>query len=238
MKRPISTAACLLFLSGAAFAQGTVKWDSISAGSMTVQTNSTQWLGGGSTGGGTIGNTFNLGVAPNGYRFELLYAPFTGVQAHPPTSIAELMTWSDTGLGAISTSAGFGRIQPLPLQASTAATVPWSAGITNSIMMVGWSGNWGTSWSTVFAEILNPVALGPSGGYYLGFSATGYIAPRNSDPGVMLFGSSPTSDGLPIYSPNTQLYIVPLDIFVPEPSTLALVGLSSVTLLFFRPQKK
>jgi hypothetical protein len=123
---------------------------------------------------------------------------------------------------------------------TTAAVVPWASGVTNNIMMVGWSANLGTSWLIVSNELATWNTGGQpflSQSAFFGVSATGYINPGSSNPGVSLFVTSPTPNGLPIYSLNTQLYLLPLTI-TPEPSTFALAGLGALSLLLFRRQRR
>ena len=216
----------LITMSGAAFAQGIVNWSAIPFNAMTVQTNTTQGsplFGDGVTG---IGG----GLAAGGFYFELLYAPYTGAQAPVPTTLAELAAWSDAGLEAQS-SASAGKLAPINPDAG--ATVPWAAGTTDSIVLVGWSANLGSTWSAAEAEIMNQ-EVWFAWGAYLGFSATGYIAPVSYSPGAMLFGP-PTAQGVPIYNPPSN----PMELYpiFPEPSTLALAGLGGLVLLLFRRRK-
>jgi hypothetical protein len=128
---------------------------------MTAQTNSGQlYLGGGSTGFGTIGNTApaNTGLK---YYYELLYnTSFTGSQVPVPDS-ASLFggTWLDTGLTATnSNAAGF----LVPVNPTTTAVVPWASGTTNNIMLVGWSANLGTSWLIVSNELATGTFFSPA----------------------------------------------------------------------------
>jgi len=217
-------------MSSAAFAQGTVNWGTISAAAMTADTNGTEvsplW-GGGTDAAGGIGP-----VAPAGaYYFELLYAPYTGVQAPVPDSLAALLSWSDTGLEAQSAQVP-GRLTPINPNAG--ATVPWSPGTTDSIVLVGWAASMGSSWSDVESG-LEFWGRGYSEYPYLGFSATGYITPlpTTTSPGADVFGTGPTAQGLPIFSPNTVLY----GVFVPEPGTLALSGLGGLSFLLLRRRR-
>ena len=221
-------------MTGAAYGQGNVNWATIPFNAMTAQTNETQSspllspFGGVPIPIGTIGP-----VAPAGaYLFELLYAPYTGVQAPVPSTWAQLTSWSDTGLEAQS-AASAGRLAPINPQAG--AMVPWSPGTTDSIVMVGWSANLGSTWSACEAS-LNNLAVNPIGPSYLGVSQTGYITTlaTTTSPGAIVFGSAPTAQGLPIYSPNTQLY-GPL---IPEPTTMTLTGLGGLALWLMRRRKQ
>jgi hypothetical protein len=235
MKTLALAIVCVLAMTGAVFAQGTVVWNFITPGSMTAETNTTQGspvFGGGSEGGGTVG-PIAPGVSGATYNFELLYnTSFTGSQA-PAPGFASLFggTWLDTGLTATNSNTA-GRLAPV--NPNSAAVVPWANGVTNNIMLVGWSANLGTSWATVSNElatgsfnfILSPV--------FFGESATGYLTPLSpgTNPGATVFGSGPSPQGLPIFSLNTQLYVI-----IPEPGTIALVALGGLSLLLFRRRK-
>jgi hypothetical protein len=220
----------------ACLGQGTVNWDLISSSAITVQTNTGTSSLFGSPSSGINGN---IAPASSGqvFYFELLYnTDFTGSQATVPGA-ASLFggTWLDTGLEATNSNiAGV----LAPVNPTFAATVPWGSGTTNNIMLVGWSGNLGSSWATVSNELAQ-AAL--NGNYtlldiaadgqplYFGESSTGYIEPGSSNPGSLAFASGPTSYGLPIYSLDMQLYVP-----VPEPAALALAGVGAVSLFLFR----
>jgi hypothetical protein len=238
MKKLILTTVCVLAVTGAAFAQS-VNWGSISAAAMTAQTNSTTYsplLGGGSAIGGAVGPT---GVGSLNTYYELLYTTFSGTQATIP-SLSALFTWSDTGLGATNNPVSAGRLAVV--NPNTAATVPWSGSTTDSIVMVGWSADLGTTWLGV-SNLLAAAAAGNNAPLqaqlagqqgFFGVSSTGYTASGSSNPGATLFATAANAQGLPIFSLLTPLYLVP----VPEPTTLALAGLGGLSLLLFRRQRK
>jgi hypothetical protein len=141
---------------------------------------------------------------------------------------------NDAGLSAVNNSGYAGGINPL--NPTTQATVPWASGTTDSIVMVGWSANLGTTWGVVSNLLATQTSF--ADGSFFGVSKTGYIAPNAANPGVTVFTTSAQSYGLPINGLNTQLYALPTGVIVPEPTTLALAGLGGLSLLLFRRSRK
>jgi hypothetical protein len=248
MKKLTLTIGAVLAFAVASQAQGLVAWQSISAAAMTAQTNSTVYsplFGGGSTGSGAVGATGSALTASDtatpatGYYYELLYTTYSGTQAAVPGSVSALLGWSDTSLTA-SNSPTASRLIVAANQSSGSAVVPWASGTTDSIVLVGWSANLGSSWNVVSNELAQwttgaDYSTTIVGSAFLGISATGYVNPALSPAsGVTLFATAAGSQGLPIYSLNTQLYLLP----VPEPATLALAGLGGLGLLLFRRRRQ
>ena len=207
MKKIYFIICILLGLLNEVWAQTSVNWSGPPNNVFTTQTNSAQFsplFGGGSTGGGMVGDTSPVAGS---YYFELLYTVWnSNGQTPQPTSIAELATWNDTGLGGTnSTIAGGDRVAA----ANFAVDVPWSSGTTDSIMLVVWSANLGNNWPAALAFL--EAGGGWTGDAFLGLSQTGYITTSTSTLiGSTVFGNVPNTDGLPIgNSTNTQLYLVP-----------------------------
>jgi len=238
MKKLVLAIGCALAMTGAAFAQGNVAWSSISAAFMTAQSNSTAYSpffpGAGTPVGGGVASAGGSASLGTGFYYELLYTSFSGTQATIPT-LASLLSWSDAGLSA-SNSTTAGRLSVI--NGNAGAQVPWSPGTTDSIVLVGWSADLGSSWLAVSNELATgsykTVLAGQQG--FLGVSTTGYITTLSTatSPGAAVFAGGASQQGLPINSLNTPLYLLP----VPEPATLALAGLGGLSLLLFRRQRK
>jgi hypothetical protein len=241
MKKLALTTVCAFAVTSGAFAQGFANWVSsgMTAASITAATNTAvgTWFGGPGTGGvsgaANTGTAYN-GSAATGFYYELLYSSYTGSQA-TITSLSSLLTWQDAGLQATNQLTA-GRLNPtVP---NTAATVPWAAGTTDSIVLVGWSANLGSTWGVVSNLLATQGANGSyAAGSFFGVSATGYMAAGSANPGTTLFATGANSFGLPINSLNTQLYALPTSV-VPEPTTLALAGLGGLSLLLFRRRQQ
>jgi hypothetical protein len=234
MKKSTLTIVCALAVTGAAFAQGIVSWASIPFNTMTAQTNvqNSPLFGGGSFFGGPVGATASVDSGSM-YYYELLYnTNFTGSQVAAPNAAALFGgTWHDTGLSATNSHVA-GRLSAV--NPNAAAVVPWAPGTTNNIMLFGWSANMGTSWAVVSNELATGSIYAISSLFFFGESATGYTTtfPADIGPGASVFGTFPTSEGLPIFSLNTQLYTI-----IPEPGTILLTGLGGLSLLLFRRRK-
>ena len=233
MKKIILTSVCAAVMVVSALGQGTANWASIPFTAMTAQTNTTQTSPFGdffNTGGGAQGATASA-TSGTLFYYALLFNN-SGSQMAAPTTVAALNTWQFTGLMATNSTVA-GRLTSIA--PNTAATVPWGAGVTNSIVMLGWSANMGSTWGAV-SNLLNHQDTDLIiGAQFIGTSTTGYIAPGNANPGAIVFGNNPNAFGFPINSLNTQLFLfVP----TPEPSILTLVGLGGAVVLALRRRKK
>src|ERR1039457_5496152 len=205
----------LIGMSGTCLGQGTIYW---AATPITAQTNTQQFspvFANGGTNPGTVGSTAlaSIGLI---YNYELLYnTNFTGSQVPAPGTADLLGNWFETGLTATNHGLASGRL--LPVNPNAAALVPWDPFTTNNIMLVGWSANLGTSWAAVKIKLANWDYYSSSitGEAFFGESVTGYIRPGMGNPSPVVFGNGPSPNGLPIYSPNMQVY------WLPPPATAA-----------------
>jgi hypothetical protein len=244
MKKLALTIICALAVTGAAFGQANLVSFSPTRTIITFETNATVYsplFGGGNAAGGTgvVGNP----VGGLQYDFTLLYQTQSGYQVLATDKNVWDGTWTDTGLTATNSSS-FTTSGTIAQVGSTGTTVPWNTGTTNSIILVGWSANLGSTWvgvSNILSALANhntaPLfAADPSGANaFFGESAFGYITPATSpNPGVAIFASAAGGSGLPISGLLQPLYLLP----VPEPATMALAGLGGLSLLLFRRQRK
>jgi len=212
-------------VAGAAFAQGTVNWVS-SAGNVIAQTNSTVYFGGGAAVGGSIGNT--LANTSTVYYYELLVS----TTASSITSLSSLSSWSDTGLEAENGTTANGRLLILG-QAQNATALNWAAGQSVNAILVGWTANLGTTYASAYNNYLSKWATAGIANSYFGVSSVASgIAAQAGNPGVTVFGA-----GL-ISNPSATPMQMDLLQTVPEPTTMALVGLGGAAMLAFRRKNK
>jgi len=225
MKKIALTVICAASMAGAAFAQGTVNYAAFVPTYISFQVNSalSPLFGGDAT---TVGGTAT-GLQAQGFYYELLFSANGATQ---PSSLTALSTWTDSTYYANNSTASAGRVTAGNGTAGS-AVAGMAVGTTYSTMVVGWSANLGTTWSSVLNTLNNWDATqsGIVGTGYFGMTSVGSATPAGtSAPGVGIFGA-----GSLISSPNTQLYSLP----VPEPGTMALAALGGASLLLFRRRK-
>jgi hypothetical protein len=247
MKKIITTLA-VSAMSVAAFAQGYINWTGAST-SLYVQTNGTVYSSfeapGSATLTGTAGVTTANSVAGNaalgysGYYYELLTSSTAG---SAPTTTAGLSAWSDTGLGATNSASANGKIVQVNGTALTQVN-NWPVNATQAVIMVGWSANLGSSWSTVLGELQNWQTQGTA---FVNNSANAaYFGVSSFGSGVAAVASSASANeviqnngGATIYNPSgSPMYLDELGVSVPEPATMALAALGGASLLLFRRRK-
>lgn len=244
MKKQIITIVCSLGFTAGALAQGTLNWAGPSFSVFTAVTNTTVYSSysavdpGGSTGGGATGKTTTASAASgSGFYFELLLGA-TGTQWAAPTTFSQLSSWTDTGLSATNgTTAGrFAVVNSAAAQAVTGVSLTQS----NNLVMVGWSADLGSTWSTASANAQSASFLANLASQNeLGLWAVsnpGYEEGSSSAiSGNVLFGT-PQIYGIPIDSLNTQFEVLGVTT-TPEPGTMALAALGGASLLLFRRRK-
>jgi hypothetical protein len=158
------------------------------------------------------------------YYFDVLVQSWTGsIVAATGTNAVTTGNWLDTGVVTPNIQTG----QPGKVNtASGAQAANWAVGVTNEFIIVGWTANLGATWALAEANL----ASGLFGQTLPSFEASGAAAPGT--PSVLWGPSStgPQTYGNPI---ATGLNLAP----IPEPTTLALAGLGSLSLLLFRRRK-
>jgi len=212
MKKTIVTTLAVVALASGALAQGFINTATLGT-AFSVQTNNPTTS--------TTGQMSSKTTQPFGYYFELLTSTNL-TQSTSPLAAG----WLDTGVSMTNGNAG------VVNSFANIGVNNWAAGALQSFMLVGWSANTGyTSWSQFDAAL---IAGTVAGGTYTGESALGVGAAGAPSPGTPfhIFGAV-NGANTPINSIMTLTEVVT----VPEPTTLALAGLSGASLLLFRRRK-
>jgi PEP-CTERM motif len=179
------------------------------------------------------------GSGATAYYYELLVSANTALAGTTANQIYGNSTafslWSDSGVTGISGTAGLnsGKLTSTSTSATGWSQPSQSAVYDNpeSYLIVGWSANYGTSWSAVATAIQQGTLA--NGGYY-GVSAAGLnYAGGNGLPSVNLWGNQTSTSGYGLSSGFTMNLVT----VAPEPSTMALAGLGGAALLMFRRRK-
>ena len=184
-------------------------------------------FGGGPTGKSGIGVT--LGSSSTLYYYELVDQP--KLLNCSLLRWLGLSSWLDTGLEAQNNNLPNGRILQLNSGTDVVAN-NWPSGVTQNLIMVGWSANLGTTWASALNYLQNWSSLQFDGAYFGIGSSVGSLASFSSNPGVFVFG---TAAGLVNDGANNPLVMDLLP--TPEPGTMALSALGGLSLLAFRRKK-
>ena len=222
MKKILLTIA-LAASSTLLFGQGSIIFENISSALGNYVTN---------VGVGTISLTPTSGSAPSAYYNTLLIAAYGGAApADNPTAAGwsqAIVANSGAHLGQLLLGNNWTVAGSMvgPMAASYTDLSGTTASSDEYYMLVGWSSNEGITWAAV-DTLLTGAGLTPGG--FFGYSPVGtaLLGPTGG-PGVSMFASgSGITGGITLMSTTT----------IPEPSTLALAGLGSLSLLLFRRRK-
>jgi hypothetical protein len=235
MKKLLATVIGLTVGAVFVHAQGTIEISARPVGAVLTNTDSFYNQ---SAAGATTGETY-AGTAGNvqAYDYALLIASTTTAgdasplggdwsQAAISGSPSTFITASNysTVAGAVEGSGGV----------SGVAVNSWTPGTDMDIMLVAWSSNLGSSWTTIEGELGNGTqgaAAWTANGFF-GYSAVASIESGN-------FGTpaaGPTSIFGATGIQGFSLFAVTPSA-VPEPTTLALAGLGGLSMLFLRRRK-
>jgi len=194
-------------------------------GSYGISTNTASSPYAGGTGTGGVTGLAGASTTGQLYYYALLISSATTA---PTTTKASLTdgAWANSGvLGQNYVSAGSAAT---PGNAGGTTATGWASGATDFVTIVGWSSSLGTTWTTVEAELAS--GDWAANGFF-GVSGVGSVtAGGGTAPAAAIWGNSGVPSGsltLDSVSP----------VVVPEPTTMALAGLGSLSLFLFRRRK-
>ena len=236
--KKLAVTLSLLAVAAGAFAQG-----SVTVANTTTTLFRTNAVGTPSQ-GGTAGSA--LSATGPGYFYEVLTAPSTVTTVDSSLQALLSAPWSDTGLHPVNTGLA-GRMS------SASTTVNgWLAGVAQSYIIVGWSGNLGSTWAEVSSKLvgsslqggvwtgggLQAAAAGLTNNAFLGATAIGWrqaggVTTAGTIPTPVIFGTVDDAQGTTLKT-STDLFVVQA---IPGPTTMALAGLGLGALVIFRRRK-
>jgi hypothetical protein len=222
MKKTLAITALAVITATVSYAQGLVSI-SLTGGNL-VTTNSALGVSGKTTG-------------VNAFYYELLDS--TAILGSTANQIygsaSNFALWTDSTVSGVNgTGISAGKVT----SGSSVAALNWAVGqasyalsTPDSYIIVGWSANYGTTWSAVANQIEQGTLA--AGGYF-GVTAVGVSAAgggTSSLPAANLWNNSTgvAGQGLSAGLILTQV--------VPEPCTMALLGLGGLSLLVIRRRK-
>jgi hypothetical protein len=222
--KKLLTIAAALSAGALSYGQGYVNFSTPSA---WVSTNSVAGPNGGS---GPAGVQAKASVTT--YYYALFVAPTTAATAGATvTGDPTTSGWTFTGDYATNGASKGNFVGYGPLDANSVPVPGFAAGATADFLVVGWSGNVGTTWAAAQA-VLDGNSSGVTGGVWsIGDSLVGneILAPAGG----------PYNDVLGVSASPSQIQGFVLGTFtpVPEPATFALAGLGAAALVIFRRRK-
>jgi hypothetical protein len=226
MKKTLIIASVLALGAIASQAQGLV---SISLGGGTlVNTNTGAGLG--NIQPGQVGKAYGSGTA--GFYYELLVS--STAQPDLTASGTSLGNWLDTGVFGTS---GISALQGGKITSGASVTAnnwPAPSGATEDdqrfVEIVGWSGNYGTT----FSAFLTSYQAGLANGGYFGVEGGQNVAGGGPSglPSVNQWGNQTGANGLGF---NSGLVLNLVN--TPEPASMVLAGLGGLSLLALRRKK-
>ena len=185
---------------------------------------------------GFFGVTNKTGTVASSYYYDVLINASTVTTIDSSLQGLTAAGWSDSSITGVN---GIGGLGAGKITAVNTASSVWAPGAQQAFVVVGWSGNLGSTWAQVEA-LLPDLTFFPFGGAwagpvpgYLGYTTVGSaIAGSTAGTAAALFATTSTPSVPVPVSTVTVLYPI-----TPEPGALALASLGVATLLSFRLRK-
>jgi hypothetical protein len=187
-----------------------------SQGTVNFTTIASSYLVSTNDGVGDVGGT---ATAAGSYYYALLTQTYTGA-ASSTINANPLTTWTFSGAMATNSTLRAGGIN-----GGSQAIAGWTPGSTAYVEIVGWSADMGTTWAAAEALIS---AGNLTAADFWGHSVVGYVVSGGAGtppgPANTLFTANGISGGFQLTN-------------VPEPTTIALIGIGGLGLAMIRRRK-